>query len=80
MDLESYALTHEQTAVGNSETSGTAAKRDLKGKGREHDDDGISRNDAEEVTLEKDVKQLAQNVSSWWSGFSKRVSCTIRRR
>lgn len=28
----------------------------------------------EDVTLEQEVKQLVGSVSSWWTGFSKRVS------
>ena len=33
-----------------------------------------SNKEAREATLEDEVKELVGNVSSWWTGFSKRVS------
>lgn len=34
---------------------------------------------AQQPSIEEDVKQLVSDVSSWWSGFSKRVSDVLTR-
>lgn len=73
MDLEPYALTHAESASAASTTSSND-----KGKGRAAEDDGgvnVDARPAEELpTIEQDVKQLVQGVSSWWTGFSQKVS------
>ncbi|CAO1638260.1 unnamed protein product [Parajaminaea phylloscopi] len=79
MDLEAYALTHEESEQaatplhGAVDNASDAVGAHDKGKGRAIDP-VVSKGTEEpgEITFEQDVRQLAQNVSSWWSGFSKK--------
>lgn len=69
MDLESYALTAEH------ENDRSVPSPDIKGKGKQREEDaGVFREEEEDVTLEADVRHIANSVSSWWSGFSKKVN------
>lgn len=86
MDLEAYALTHQERdkmaaaiqGPQQASAAGDAGAADVKGKGRARKDDqpgsSAAANARDEVTFEKDVRFLAQNVSSWWNEFSRKVS------
>lgn len=64
MDLDTYAFSHNDAAAeqGNSSSA--------EGKGKQP----VRDVDEQPASLEGDVRQLAQNVSSWWSGFAQKVS------